>query len=325
MHIQTVSGPVEPERLGSVLMHEHVEALVLGGLYSGGIGDDYLAERALAGLDGTGFGTVVDLTGRTRVESGNDLSFLTGLSAALPLNFVFGASFYKDPWLEIAGTSDIDELTNIYIDVAVSGIDGVRAGVYGEIGSSLDEITRGEELHLRAVARAHTETGLAISTHCTLGTMALEQVGILISEGVDPSRVVIGHMDLRPDVSHLEQVLEGGVNLGFDTWGKEWFDYRVPGSESDGGGEFVKWAYHRPDDDRLDALAGLCARGYDDRIVLSCDMSAAEAWLNPSTHGQHGYTYLPNVVVERLRRAGVSDDSLHRMLVENPARILAVA
>lgn len=325
MHIQTVSGPVEPERLGSVLMHEHVEALVLGGLYSGGVGDHYLAERALAGLNGTGFGTVVDLTGRTRVESGNDLGLLVAVNEALTLNFVFGASFYKEPWLDMAGTSDIDELTSIYIDLAESGIDGIRAGVYGEVGTSLDEITPGEELHLRAVARAHTRTGLAISTHCTLGTMALEQAKILESEGVDPSKVVVGHMDLRPDVAYLEQVLESGVNLAFDTWGKEWFDYRVPGSEFDGGGEFVKWAYHRPDDDRVDALAGLCARGYDDRIVLSCDMSAAEAWLNPSTHGRYGYTYLPKVVVERLGHAGVSSDSLHRILVENPARILAVA
>ena len=325
MHIQTVSGPVEPERLGSVLMHEHVEALVLGGFYSGGVGDAYLAERALAGLDGTGFGTVVDLTGRTRVESGNDLSVLAGVSSALPLNFVFGASFYKDPWLDIAGTSDIDELTNIYIDLAETGISGIRAGLYGEVGTSLDEITASEALHLRAVARAHTETDLAISTHCTLGTMALEQMRILESEGVDPSKVIFGHMDLRPDTAYLEKVLEGGVNIAFDTWGKEWFDYRVPGSETDGGGEFVKWAYHRPDDDRVDALTALCARGYDDRIVLSCDMSAAEAWFNPSTHGRYGYTYLPEVVVDRLRHSGVSDDSLHRMLVENPARILAVS
>jgi len=325
MYIQTVSGPVEPERLGSVLMHEHVEALVLGGLYSGGISDDDLAERALAGLHGTGFGTVVDLTGRTRVEYGNDLSLLAGVSDALPLNFVFGASFYKDPWLDIAGTSDIDELTNIYVDLAERGIAGIRAGVYGEVGTSLDEITPTEALHLRAVARAHGETGLAISTHCTLGTMALEQATILAAEGVDLSKVVVGHMDLQPDLAYLEQVLESGANLAFDTWGKEWFDYRVPGSETHGDGEFVKWAYHRPDDDRVDALAGLCGRGYDDRIVLSCDMSAAEAWLNPATHGRYGYAYLPNVVVGRLRHAGVSDDSLHRMLVENPARILAIS
>lgn len=323
-HIQTISGPVEPERLGNVLMHEHVEALVLGGFYSGGDGDDHLAEKALSGLDGHGFGGLVDLTGRTRLESGDDLILLTEVSERLPLHIVVGHSFYKDPWLERAGASDIDELTKVYIDMATAGEGGIAAGVYGEIGTSLDRITPAEELHLRAVARAQGDTGLAISTHCTLGTMALEQVDALASEGADLSRVVVGHMDLRPDVSHLEEVLATGVNIGFDTWGKEWFDYRVPGSEDEGEGEFVKWAYRRSDDDRVDALARLCALGHADRIVLSCDISGAEAWLNPSTHGRHGYVYLPTVVLPRLRQAGVPETAIHQMLAENPARVLAI-
>jgi phosphotriesterase-related protein len=323
MRIETVSGPVEPDRLGGVLMHEHVAALTLGGFYGGEEGDADLAVRALGGLADMGIGALVDLTGRTRVEARGGLEVVAAMARRVPLHIVVGYSYYKDPWLENAGTSDIDELTTLYVEEAL-GSGGVKAGLYGEVGTSLDEITPGEELHLRAVARAHVATGLAISTHCTLGTMALEQMEILLSEGVDPTRVVVGHMDLRPEVSHLEEVLATGVNLGFDTWGKEWFDYRVPGSEEDSPGEFVKWAYHRPDDDRVAALKHLCERGYDDRIVMSCDMSGAEAWLNPTTHGRHGYSYLPMVVLGRLRNEGVADTSLQRMLVENPARILAI-
>lgn len=324
MYIQTVSGPAEPEHLGAVLMHEHVESLALDGFYTGVDGHADLIELALSRLADFGIGTLVDLTGRSRVQAGYDLRTVAALNQRLPLHIVVGHSFYKDPWLEMSGSSDVDDLTGMYIARAVVGVDGVKAGIYGEVGTSLDSITRGEETHLRAVARAHLGTGLAISTHCTLGTMAPEQVEILVSEGADLSRVVVGHMDLRPDVEYLEQVLAAGVNIGFDTWGKEWFDYRVPGSESDSPGEFVKWAFHRSDDDRVAALAELCARGYDDRIVLSCDMSGAEAWLNPTTHGQHGFAYLPGVVLGRLRQAGVSESSLHRMMVENPAKILAI-
>ena len=323
MRIETVSGTIEPDRLGGVLMHEHIAALTLDGFYGGDAGDSDLAIRALERLPGMGIGTLVDLTGRTRVEANGGLDGVAAMARDVPLHIVVGFSFYKDPWLGNAGSSDIDELTALYVEEA-SGSGGIKAGIYGEVGTSLDEITPGEELHLRAVARAHLTTGLAISTHCTLGTMALDQVEILLSEGADPTRVVVGHMDLRPEVSHLEDLLATGVNLGFDTWGKEWFDYRVPGSEGDSPGEFVKWAYHRPDDDRVAALTDLCARGYDDRIVMSCDMSGAEAWLNPTTHGNHGYAYLPTVVLPRLRRGGVADSSLQRMLVDNPARILAI-
>lgn len=326
MHIQTVSGPIEPERLGGVLMHEHVGSLALDGFYSGGAGDSELVLKALDDLTRLGIGTLVDLTGRMRLEAParDDLDLVATLARRLESHIVVGFSFYKDPWLQAAGTSDLDELTAIYIDRAVTGANGIKAGIFGEIGTSLDEITPGEELHLRAVARAHVATGLAISTHCTLGTMAADQAKILLSEGVDPSRVVMGHMDLSPGIGYLEQVLESGVNLGFDTWGKEWFDYRVPGSEDDGPGEFVKWVYQRSDDDRTAAVAELCALGHDDRLVFSCDMSGGEAWLNPATHGRHGFSYLPTVVLPRLRQAGVSERSLHRILVENPARILAV-
>lgn len=325
MHIETVTGPIRADLLGETLMHEHIELVAPPGFYSGGDDTDVedLAQRATACLGDLGVGTVVDLTGRGRVTAGHDLTRLRRIASRLPIHVVVGFSFYKDPWLEMAGEVDVDRLVRIYIDQARTGSGGVRAGIFGEVGTGLDEITPREELHLRAAARAHSETGVGISTHCTLGTMAVEQAEILASEGADMSRIVLGHLDLRPDVTYLEKVLATGATLGFDTFGKEWFDYRVPDSDDQGQGAFVKWSYHRPDDDRVAALAELCARGHDDQIVLSTDMSGAEAWLNPATHGRHGYSYLHRVVLHRLSEAGVTDDSLRRMLVDNPARILA--
>jgi len=324
MRIETVLGPIEPDELGRVLMHEHVEAMTLEGLYGSEAGGDQLELMALGRLDEQGIGTVVDLTGRARVESRHALDRLAAIADVIRPHIIAGFACYKDPWLEQAGSGGLDALTELYIERAEDMGIGVRAGIYGEIGTSLDEITPREELHLRAVARAQTKTGLAISTHCTLGTMGVEQADILISEGADPAKVVIGHLDLAPDIGYLEKVLASGVNIAFDTFGKEWFDYRVPGSEGDGPGEFVKWAFHRPDSDRIATLAELCARGVDDRVVLSCDMSGSEAWLNPSTHGKYGYSYLPRVVVPSLEKAGVSPDSMDRMLIGNPSRILAV-
>jgi phosphotriesterase-related protein len=325
MRIETAAGPIDPDELGATLMHEHPGSVAPAGFYSGGNTADIeeLAERALACLTTYGIRSVVDLTGRAR--TGHDDNLTGRLASRLPVNLIAGFSFYKDPWLE-GIEDDLDRLVDLYISPAIDGIRGtkVKAGIFGEVGTSLNRITPREETHLRAAARAHIATGLAISTHCTLGTMALEQVALLAEEGADLSRVIIGHLDLEPDVVYLEKVLNSGVNVAFDTFGKEWFDYRVPDSEGEGGGEFIKWAYYRPDEDRIRALVELVGRGYDDRIVLSCDMSGAEAFMNPSTHGRYGYAYLPGVVVPRLTEAGISPESLQRMLVQNPARILAV-
>lgn len=326
MHVETVRGPIGPEHLGATLMHEHVGSVSPRGFYSGGEDDDAmdLAERALACLPRHGFGALVDLTGRQRVLAEREVDGLRRLASRLPLHLVVGFGFYKDPWLGSVAEDDLDGLTELYIRQSQAEGGGVRAGVFGEVGTSLDRITHREELHLRAVARAHLSTGLAIYTHCTLGTMALEQAAILAEEGADLGRVVLGHLDLRSDTDYMERVLATGANIGFDTLGKEWFDYRVPGSEGEAGAAFVKWVYHRPDEDRITALAALCARGHDGQIVLSCDMSGAEAFLNPSTHGRYGYAYAHEVVLPRLRDAGVEEGSLRRMLLDNPARILAV-
>ena len=325
MRIETVAGPIHPDQLGATLMHEHPDSMAPDGFYSGGktAAIEDLAEMALTCLPSYGIRSMVDLTGRAKSSEGDDL--LGRLAARLPLNLIAGFSFYKDPWLD-GIDARLDRLVDLYVSPAVDGIRGTsfKAGIYGEVGTSLNLITAREEIHLRAASRAHVATGLAISTHCTLGTMALEQIALLVDEGADLSRVVLGHLDLKPDIVYLEKVLSSGVNVAFDTFGKEWFDYRVPNSEGEGGGEFIKWAYYRPDEDRIRALVDLVARGYDNRIVLSCDMSGAEAYMNPSTHGRHGYAYLPGVVLPKLTEAGISEESLHRMLVENPARILAV-
>jgi phosphotriesterase-related protein len=238
------------------------------------------------------------------------------------------SAFYKDPWLPawviVAG---IDELTAFHVREAREGIDGtdIKAGVYGEVGSSLHRITPNEEKCLRAVARAHRETGLPISTHCTLGTMAQEQIALFQDEGVDLARVVIGHLDLATDIDYLFAVLATGVNIAFDTIGKQWFDYMVPDPRERGEGELVKWTYCRSDEARLDMMTRLVERGHGPQIVLSLDLLGRETYINEDTIGEHGYSYLHGSFLPSLLERGVSQEEVDRMLLSNPARILATA
>lgn len=321
MHVPTVSGPITPETLGVTLMHEHLLTMTPGRFFSAGREDDTVdvAQRALAGLHEHGLRTIVDLTGRSRAGSRPDIAALREISRRTSLSVVVGVSMYKAPYPAWVAAVSVDEIADHFVDLA----EAAGAALYGEVGSSLDEITPEEENCLRAAARAQLREGGAISTHCTLGTMALEQVQILEDEGADLSRTVIGHLDLRPDIPTAEAVLRRGACVAFDTFGKKWFDYRVPGSEGDGGGEFIKWAYRRPDADRVAALAELVASGWERQLVVSCDISGQEAYMNPETHGRHGYAFLFEKVLPALRRAGVGEQALRAMLVDNPARILA--
>ncbi|MGV8913057.1 MAG: phosphotriesterase family protein [Rhodoglobus sp.] len=332
-HVQTVLGPVSPADLGRVMPHEHLFSLVPGAWLSGGDGDHSvaLAAGALGALPGLGFGTVVDLSPYGvvgRDADGSNVRALVDLSERSGLHIVAGSAVYLESFSpEWARRADIDALTQRFIDDATTGIGdtGIVAGIYGEQATSLGEITPHEEKCLRALARAHSVTGLAIATHTTHATMAMEQVKILQSEGVALDRVVIGHMDTSADETEVHEVLEAGAHIAIDTIGKQvWEFFLGPAPAEREQGEFASRKYFRADDRRADFVARLVRQGWAHRILLAQDLTGAEIWMNPDTHGTQGYSYLAQTFIPLLRARGVSEEECEQMLRGNPARILTI-
>lgn len=326
-HVQTVGGPVDPADLGRVFSHEHLNLLGPGAFAFGGRPDVSvdLGVGALGIPPELGFRTLVDLT---PIGLGRSPLAMQEIADATGLHIVLGASFYLETYAPAwARDASLDELTEVFVRQATTGIDDtdVRVGILGEQATSLGKITPFEERGLRAAARAHRATGLAINTHCTHGTMALEQLAILRDEGVDLARVIVGHMD-QAGLDTVLAVVAAGANVAYDTLGKEIWDFVLAPEDrtSRPEGEFAKRGYFRSDASRFDQIAELVRRGHADRVFLSQDMTGLEAYLNAGTHGTHGYAYLGRVVVPRLIELGVTDAAIHQMLVHNPARLLTV-
>src|SRR5579863_7601472 len=125
---------------------------------------------------------------------------------------------------------------------------GVRAGI---LKCAVDEkgLNPGLEMVLRAVARAHLRTGVPISTHTHAATRrGLEQQRIFQEEGVDLSRVVIGHSGDSTDIAYLEELIAQGSYIGMDRFG---IDMLLPFA------------------DRVNTVAVMCERGHADKMVLS--------------------------------------------------------
>jgi predicted metal-dependent phosphotriesterase family hydrolase len=333
-HVMTVLGPVDPATLGRVMPHEHLLSLTPGPWLTGGTHDDSVdrAVDALAGLRGLGFGTVVDLSPYNvvgRDENGDNASLLAEISRRSGLHIVSGTALYLESYSPgWAKTADLGTLTARLIHDAETGIgdSGIRAGVFGEQATSLGEITPHEEKCLRAVARAQRETGLGIMTHTTHGTQALEQLDILRSEGVDLDRVVVGHLDTQLGIDLMRRVIDAGARVAVDTIGKEdWEFFLGPVPDSRADGEYAKRSFHRSDEGRADLVAQLVAEGLTDRILLAQDLTGAEVWMNPGTHGAHGYSYLGAVFVPALAERGVPDDAIEQLLAANPADVLEAA
>jgi phosphotriesterase-related protein len=199
-------------------------------------------------------------------------------------------------------------MTDMFVRDIVQGIadTGIKAAI---LKCATDEpgLTPGVERVLRAVAQAHRETGVPISTHTHAATRrGLEQQRIFAEEGVDLTRVVIGHCGDTTDIAYLEELIAEGSFLGMDRFGLDAY----LGFEA-----------------RVDTVATMCERGHADKMVLSHDASCyfdalPEATLPVALPDWH-YLHIHDDVIPALRDRGVTTEQLTTMLVDNPRRIFS--
>jgi phosphotriesterase-related protein len=314
--IESVRGPIDPSQLGVTLMHEHIFVLSteINQNYPESWGDEERrvqdAVDRLRKLKSRGVDTIVDVTvlglGRCvpriqRIAAQTDLNILvaTGLYIFndLPMYLQFrtpGSRFH-----------DSDILIDMFLKDIREGIadTGVKAAVL-KCASDYQGVTRGVERVLRAVAKAHRETGVPITTHTDARAQGgLAQQRVLEEEGVDLSRVLIGHCGDTTDLKYLEALMEKGSILGMDRFGIE---VRLP---------FKK---------RVETVAALCRQGYATKMVLSQDAACYNDWFSEKELAvrapRWSYVHIMNDVVPALKELGVTDSQVHAMLVENPRR-----
>ena len=339
--VMTVRGPVPAPDLGITLMHEHVfidlsflwdapasdwqKPLVDAEITLANRGllqvDPYVSRRnllldefdvaveELAPFRQLGGSSVVDLTTtgiRPQPAKLREVSERTGL------HIVAGCGYYtqRSHASEVAALSE-SQLLERLLDEIANGLGGtdVRPGIIGEIGTS-SPVHPDEAKVLRVAAAAQAKTGLAINVHVAIFRReALVVLDILEAAGADLSRVVISHLDEQPDTAYHRAILERGAYVEYDTFGSEsYFD-------GDGSAE-------PSDRERVDCLIELLDAGFGDRLLISQDVCTKVQLLK---FGGSGYGHILRSIVPRLRRRGVDDATVLKLLVENPARVLATA
>ena len=341
MNVTSVTGPITPEQLGVVTTHEHVlldltafyQALPVDGIddpatqkveiWNLGIlsrdcyalkdnlllDSEALAVKELNYFKKAGGNTVVDAS---LPGIGRDPAALKRISEETGLNIIMGTGFYVGQ----THPKELDEMTERQIaDLMVAelneGIDGVRAGYIGEIGIS--EIFDDKERRvLRAAAMASMDTGAAINVHINPWTTnGLEAADILLKAGVAPGKICISHIDVENREEYIFALLEKGVYVEFDNFGKEYYIRREV--RNSGYGLFVH------DTDRVTLMKKLLDAGYGKQILLSCDVCLKNLL---HTYGGWGYDHLLTNIVPMMEDEGITDEQIHMLLVENPARWL---
>ncbi|GIF52770.1 phosphotriesterase-related protein [Asanoa ferruginea] len=320
--VYTVRGPVDGADLGFTLMHEHV--IFRDTEFSKDYPDlSWQPDRAAAlNRAVTGLRAAVDAGVRTIVDCtaffhGRDLDFVREVNERVDVNIVVATGIYTFDYLPnmiarrtLRGPDDRDILTEMFVRDITGGIgdSGIRAQII-KVATDLEGITPNNGRILRAAARAHRETGAPITTHTQpLKRNGLDQQRLFASEGVDLSRVVIGHSGDTTDLDYLMALMDGGSTTGHDRFG-----LYLPG-----------WA-SLPE--RVETIATLCERGYSDRIVLSHDSilhNDRNDYASPRMEPLPDWrmTHVPADVVPLLRERGVSEADLANLTVNVPRRIL---
>jgi predicted metal-dependent phosphotriesterase family hydrolase len=302
-HVMTVLGPVEPAALGVTLHHEHVICNPVAVAVDDPdtvIDDPHASLAELEDFHAGGGGALVDMS---TADYGRDPVALVWIAARSPVHLVAVTGHHKHlhaaPHLE--GMS-IDEDAGVSIGEIANGIGQtrVRPGLV-KAGTSLNEITRVEETALRAAARTHHVTGVPISTHCELGTMALEQIAIFHEEGVDPRRVILGHIDRHPDDDYVRRVLATGAFVSFDQVRK--VDYGTDERRA----RLVKMSFDS---------------GHGEQVLVSQDL--ARKSLLRAYGGAPGWIYMLERFTLQLMEAGLDAMAVRQLLVENPQRALTI-
>ena len=257
--------------------------------------------------------------GRTVVDASNhglgrDPELLKRISIDTGLNVITGCGYYvaaaqNEQTLKLT-VEEMEE--DIIRDLTVGiGHSGIKAGYIGEIGVNWD-MPEFEVRSLTAACRAQKKTGAPLMVHvnpwCTRGLDALE---IVKKEGVDPGRVVICHSDVQNNEDYIFTLLDAGVYVEFDNFGKE--NNTDPWDIGPGNGRFVT------DWERVRLIEKIIQRGYGRQLLFSCDI-CLKTLLH--AYGGWGYDHVLTHILPMMREIGITEDTIHEILVENPARWL---
>lgn len=335
--VQTVLGPIDPERLGVTLTHEHllIDLTVAHrpssnasdmGFYHKPVSPETLGRIRYYGAQNEDnaqlfdVSTAIDevmaykqhggvsLVDATSMGIARDPVGLSRISNGTGVNIIMGSSYY----VADAHPNDMDHLSEedlierILGDV-MEGVDdtGIKSGVIGEIGCSWP-LADNERKVLGASAQAQRRTGAPILIHPGRDeTSPLRIIEVLDEAGADLSRTIMGHLDRTVFLpGTLKQIAEAGCYMEWDLFGTEASYYPLNPKVD------------MPSDaKRMDDIAWISSEGYGGKILVAHDICAKHRL---EKYGGHGYYYILAHVVPRMRARGFSGEAIDDILVNNP-------
>jgi 5-phospho-D-xylono-1,4-lactonase len=311
--VRTVLGDIPAQEVGFTHCHEHI--FILPGLSQeidpGFLIDDLDKTTAeLSSFYATDGRTVVDAQGIGQERAPKLLQLASQRSK---VNIIASTGFhrgvfyapdhfrYHEP-VEALAKRMIEEINvgmAIYAGSEIVERTNIRAGLI-KFASDYHVINDNARKIAEAVAAAHLATGAPILTHCERGTCAIQQVELFSKLGVHPSCLLVSHLDRNLDLYVHEDVAHAGAYLVYDGMSR---------------------VELHPDMAIIDMIRRMLEEGYGRHILFGMDMGRRSMWT--SYGGGPGMTYIGNVFLLKLRRAGLTYEPIEAFTNRNPTDALA--
>ena len=311
MIIRTITGDIKPEKLGRTNYHEH--AFQVSPLLPG----DELTSKEKSGneflrLAKSGFDSYVDATpiglGR-RPDLIAEIASRSGLQVVHATGVHKSAHYAKEQKItqlkveELASLFEYELQNGILIDdstllINEANTSEIKAG-FIKFGISDAPLTTFENRALQASAIVSAKTGVAIMIHTDSASDIFTTLDLLEEAGANLARVVVAHIDRRPDSQFHAEIAARGAYLGYD-----------------GAGRTKYFA----DEVLVKLFADLVELGFGANVLFGGDVARSSRYIEYG--GAPGLEYLGNTFLPMVRER-TSAEIVEKTLTTNPANWLA--
>ncbi|HEU4755872.1 MAG TPA: phosphotriesterase [Agromyces sp.] len=317
--VNTVLGPVSADRLGVVSVHETLLSVVPGAEHAFDITIDRaeifetLADK-LAEFRSHGGGTIVDSAG---MFHGRDVRLYEALSRSTGIHIIASTGmgpeellggYFLTPQTNPPTPWPAERFAELFTNEVAEGMVVPRVERRGAAGlvattATREGMTATDESLFRGAARTARDTGIPLSMR--FGSDAVQDLEIVLDEGLPADRVVVGGLDRADAVvsGATYEVALRGAFVAIDHVGLNDDDRYVT------------------DRERAALVDELIAAGHADRILLSSN-AIGVAKGRPDYDLPFGHVL--SAFVPLLRAVGVGDADIQRILVQNPRELLSV-
>lgn len=305
--------------------HRHEIVLSLDNMK---LDDEQVMTAEVADFKTGGGDAIVEVSAPGIRNSFADLESICRISERTGVHIVASTGLYvEDTWPDRFRSMTFEQFIDFLQQEIIYGI-GDTGILPGHIKAAYEVPSQQLATYMRAAAAVSRATGLSLQVHLgpdiTPDEVRENVLKPLLQGGCDPGKTILCHIQFMMGVLAIDQLVTTPGCVPFDIrFLRELaamgfiLCFAPFGFEADNENLGIA---HYPDWYSLSGIVALLQEGYVEQLVIGNDVFTK---LATRRGGGDGYRRLSDFVVPALQLCGVSEQHIRKIMIENPARILA--